>query len=241
MGRIVATGKNDASGNVVLSPIKYTLLASTTTLREHGHGTTANGVTYSDATYRVTTTVVDNGDGTLGVTHKLVDADEAEFENVYTAKPTKLALTAAKVLEGADLKAGQFTFKLSGGGVELTATNEANGQVTFSELSFTQGGTYTFTISEVNDGQRGVTYDETERKVTVTVEDDRLGNLIASVNQEARGLRVPQHVPNPRSPRSPRRPTPPTKFIPRRVTPSSPHPLWLARSSASPYSPLPSL
>lgn len=215
-GHVVATGTNDASGNVALSPIEYTAPGvHNYTIREHGHGTTANGVTYSDATYRVTTTVKDNRDGTLGVTHKLVDADEAEFENVYTAKPTKLALTAAKVLEGADLKAGQFTFKLSGGGVELTATNDANGQVAFSELSFTQAGTYTFTISEVNDGQQGVTYDEAERKVTVTVEDDRLGNLIASVNQEELEACVFRNTyTKPEEPAKPSTPTPPTKFIP---------------------------
>lgn len=215
-GRVVATGTNDASGKVTLSGIEYTSPGiHNYTIREHGHGTTANGVTYSDATYRVTTTVKDNGDGTLDVTHKLVDADEAEFENVYTAKSTKLALTAAKVLEGADLKAGQFTFKLSGGGVELTATNDANGQVTFSELSFTQAGTYTFTISEVNDGQQGVTYDETERKVTVTVEDDRLGNLIASVNQEELEACVFRNTyTKPEEPAKPTTPATLTKFVP---------------------------
>ena len=215
-GRVVATGTNDASGNVALSTIEYTAPGvHNYTIREHGYGTTANGVTYSDATYRVTTTVKDNGDGTLDVTHKLVDADEAEFENVYTAKSTKLALTAAKVLEGADLKAGQFTFKLSGGGVELTATNDANGQVTFSELSFTQAGTYTFTISEVNDGQQGVTYDETERKVTVTVEDDRLGNLIASVNQEELEACVFRNTyTKPEEPAKPTTPATPAKFVP---------------------------
>ncbi|WP_337379738.1 Spy0128 family protein [Parolsenella catena] len=215
-GRVVATGTNDASGKVTLSGIEYTTPGiHNSTIREHGHGTTANGVTYSDATYRVTTTVKDNGDGTLDVTHKLVDADEAEFENVYTAKSTKLALTAAKVLEGADLKAGQFTFKLSGGGVELTATNDANGQVTFSELSFTQAGTYTFTISEVNDGQQGVTYDETERKVTVTVEDDRLGNLIASVNQEELEACVFRNTyTKHEEPAKPTTPATPTKFVP---------------------------
>ena len=215
-GRVVATGTNDASGKVTLSGIEYTSPGiHNYTIREHGHGTTANGVTYSDATYRVTTTVKDNGDGTLDVTHKLVDADEAEFENVYTAKSTELALTAAKVLEGADLKAGQFTFKLSCGGVELTATNDANGQVTFSELSFTQAGTYTFTISEVNDGQQGVTYDETERKVTVTVEDDRLGNLIASVNQEELEACVFRNTyTKPEEPAKPTTPATPTKFVP---------------------------
>ena len=215
-GNVVATGTNDASGNVALSGIKYDRPGvHHYTIREHGHGTVENGVTFSDVSYHVTTTVVDKHDGTLDVTHKLEDAREAEFVNAYEASPTKLALTAAKVLEGADLKAGQFTFKLSGDGVELTATNDANGQVTFSELSFTQAGTYTFTISEVNDGQQGVTYDETERKVTVTVEDDRLGNLIASVNQEELEACVFRNTyTKPEEPAKPTTPATPTKFVP---------------------------
>lgn len=219
-GSAVATGTNDASGNVTFGSIEYARPGvHHYTIRESGHGTAENGVTFSDASYGVTTTVVDNHDGTLCVTHELVDADVAEFENVYTAKPTKLALTVAKVLEGADLKAGQFTFKLSGDGVELTATNDANGQVTFSELSFTQAGTYTFTISEVNDGQQGVTYDEAERKVTVTVEDDRQGNLIASVNQDEVAACVFRNAyTKPEEPAKPAKPAPaapPTKFVPK--------------------------
>lgn len=222
-GSAVATGTNDASGNVTFGSIDYARPGvHHYMIRECGHGTAENGVTFSDASYGVTTTVRDNRDGTLCVTHELVDADVAEFENVYTAKPTKLALTVAKVLEGADLKAGQFTFKLSGDGVELTATNDANGQVTFSELSFTQAGTYTFTISEVNDGQQGVTYDEAERKVTVAVEDDRQGNLIASVNQDEVAACVfrnaytkPEEPAKPAKPAPPTPAAPPTKFVPK--------------------------
>lgn len=219
-GDVIATGTNDASGNVTFGSIEYARPGvHHYMIRERGHGTAENGVTFSDASYGVTTTVVDNHDGTLCVTHELVDADVAEFENVYTAKPTKLALTVAKVLEGADLKAGQFTFKLSGDGVELTATNDANGQVTFSELSFTQAGTYTFTISEVNDGQQHVTYDETARKVTVTVTDDGKGNLIASVNQDEVGACVFRNTytkpEEPAKPTPPTKPTPPKKFVPK--------------------------
>lgn len=219
-GDVIATGTNDASGNVALGGIEYAHPGvHHYTIREHGHGTAENGVTFSDVSYHVTTTVRDNHDGTLCVTHELEDADVAEFENVYTAKPTKLALTVAKVLEGADLKAGQFTFKLSGDGVELTATNDANGQVTFSELSFTQAGTYTFTISEVNDGQQHVTYDETARKVTVTVTDDGKGNLIASVNQDEVGACVFRNTytkpEEPAKPTPPTKPTPPKKFVPK--------------------------
>lgn len=235
-GSVIATGTNDASGNVAFGSIEYKRPGDHHyTIREHGHGTAENGVTFSDASYGVTTTVRDNGDGTLIVKHVLDDAATAEFENVYTAKSTKLALTAAKVLEGADLKAGQFTFKLSGDDVELTATNDANGQVTFSELSFTQAGTYTFTISEVNDGQQGVTYDEAERKVTVTVEDNRQGNLIASVNQDEVAACVfrnaytkpeePAKPTTPSTPTPPTKPTPPKKFVPKTGDPIESAPL----------------
>ena len=232
-GSVIATGTNDASGNVAFGSIEYKRPGDHHyTIREHGHGTAENGVTFSDASYGVTTTVRDNGDGTLIVKHVLDDAATAEFENVYTAKPTKLALTAAKVLEGADLKAGQFTFKLSGDGVELTATNDANGQATFPELSFTQAGAYTFTISEVNDGQQGVTYDEAERKVTVTVEDNRQGNLIASVNQDEVAACVfrnaytkPEEPAKPTTPSTPSIPSTPKKFVPKTGDPVESAPL----------------
>lgn len=219
-GDVIATGTNDASGNVTFGSIEYARPGvHHYMIRERGHGTAENGVTFSDASYGVTTTVVDNHDGTLCVTHELVDADVAEFENVYTAKPTKLALTVAKVLEGADLKAGQFTFKLSGGDIEVTAKNDANGQVRFEELSFSRAGTYTFTITEVNDGQQHVTYDETARKVTVTVTDDGEGNLIASVNQDEVAACVFRNAytkpEEPAKPTSPTKPTPPTKFVPK--------------------------
>ena len=94
--------------------------------------------------------------------------------------------------------------------------------MTFSELSFTQAGTYTFTISEVNDGQQHVTYDETARKVTVTVTDDGKGNLIASVNQDEVGACVfrntytkPEEPAKPTPPTPPTKPTPPKKFVPK--------------------------
>lgn len=223
-GSVIATGTNDASGNVAFGSIEYKRPGDHHyTIRERGHGTAENGVTFSNASYGVTTTVRDNGDGTLIVKHVLDDAATAEFENVYTAKSTKLALTAAKVLEGADLKAGQFTFKLSGDDVELTATNDANGQVTFSELSFTQAGTYTFTISEVNDGQQGVTYDEAERKVTVTVEDNRQGNLIANVNQDEVAACVFRNAYT--KPAKPATPSTPTKFVPKTGDPVESAPL----------------
>lgn len=194
---IAATGKNAADGTVELSPVTY--IAPGT----HGYELrevtgTAGGVTYDKATYRVRTTVADAGNGTLTVKHDLVDAegnptgdDSVTFTNGYEAAPVTLKLGAAKVLKGAELKAGQFSFELKSrdGKVMSTARNAADGSVTFDALTFKQAGTYTFTVSEVDDGQARVTYDKAVHKIVVTVSDKaadgtKTGYLSAKVSYE---------------------------------------------------------
>lgn len=194
---VAATGRNAADGTVALSPVTYTALGTHSyELREVAG--TAGGVTYDRATYRVRTTVVDAGDGTLAVKHELADAegnptgdDSVTFTNGYEAAPVTLKLGAAKVLKGAELKAGQFSFELKSrdGKVMSTAKNAADGSVTFDALTFKQAGTYTFTVSEVDDGQAHVTYDKAVRKIVVTVSDEaadgtKTGYLSAKVSYE---------------------------------------------------------
>lgn len=194
---VAATGKNAADGTVTLGSITYTAPGSHSyELREVAG--TAGGVTYDRATYRVRTTVTDAGDGTLAVKHELVDAegnpagdDSVTFTNGYEAAPVTLKLGAAKVLKGAELKAGQFGFVLKGrdGKVMSTARNAADGSVTFDALTFKQAGTYTFTVSEVDDGQAHVTYDKAVHKIVVTVSDEaadgsKTGYLSAKVSYE---------------------------------------------------------
>lgn len=194
---VAATGRNAADGTVALSPVTYTAPGTHSyELREVAG--TAGGVTYDRATYRVRTTVVDAGDGTLAVKHELADAegnptgdDSVTFTNGYEAAPVTLKLGAAKVLKGAELKAGQFSFELKSrdGKVMSTAKNAADGGVTFDALTFKQAGTYTFTVSEVDDGQAHVTYDKAVRKIVVTVSDEaadgtKTGYLSARVSYE---------------------------------------------------------
>ena len=179
-GKVVVSGTNDAAGSVRLDAITYERPGTHHyEIRERNIGATIDGVTYSSATYHVTTVVEDKGDGTLRVTHTLDESEPAEFVNEYHANPTTLSLTATKVLEGGSLAANQFSFRLEGSGVSLSATNDALGQVTFRELRFTQVGTYTFDLYEVNDAQTGIAYDSAVRKIVVTVEDGGRGNLIA--------------------------------------------------------------
>ena len=194
---VAATGKNAADGTVALSPVTYTAPgAHSYELREVAG--TAGGVTYDRATYRVRTTVTDAGNGTLAVKHELMDAEgnaandtSVTFTNGYQAAPVTLKLGAAKVLKGAELKAGQFGFELKGrdGKVMSTAKNAADGSVAFDALTFKRAGTYTFTVSEVDDGQAHVTYDKSVHKVVVTVSDEaadgtKTGYLSAKVSYE---------------------------------------------------------
>lgn len=194
---VAVTGRNAADGTVALDPVTHTAPGTHSyELREVAG--TAGGVTYDRATYRVRTTVTDAGNGKLTVKHELVDAegnptgdDSVTFTNGYEAAPVTLKLGAAKVLKGAELKAGQFSFELKSraGKVMSTARNAADGSVTFDALTFKQAGTYTFTVSEVDDGQAHVTYDKAVRKIVVTVSDKaadgtKTGYLSAKVSYE---------------------------------------------------------
>ncbi|RGJ07425.1 Spy0128 family protein [Collinsella sp. TM09-10AT] len=220
---VAATGKNAADGTVELSPVTYTAPGTHSyELREVAG--TAGGVTYDRATYRVRTTVTDAKNGTLTVKHELTDAEgnaagdtSVTFTNGYQAAPVTLKLGAAKVLKGADLKAGQFSFELKSrdGKVMSTAKNAADGSVTFDALTFKQAGTYTFTVSEVDDGQAHVTYDKAVHKIVVTVSDEaadgtKTGYLSAKVSYEGDANLPPvftnSYAENPGTPGTPENP-----------------------------------
>ena len=195
-GNVVATGSNDADGKVVFSSITYTQPGSHVyTIREVKGSET--GVTYDDHSYLVYTQIIDNGDGTLGVTHQAVSSEENDelvpaegnvvtFNNIYKAEPASVTIEAVKKLTGKDLKDGEFTFQLKDvdGKVIAEAKNDASGKIKFENLKFENEGTYEYTMSEVNDKQTGITYDEREFKVTVKVSDNGEGTLSAETDSD---------------------------------------------------------
>lgn len=184
-GVTVASGTNDANGNVTLSPIRYEAPGTHTyTLREACPNALGlyKGVTYDGTTYTVVTTVSDNGDGTLAATHKLEGTTEsAGFTNKYHAMPTQVSIGAIKVLEGRELKKDEFSFKLVGEGIESTVTNDADGKISFDKFEYDEPGTHVYTISEVKGDEAGMTYDKSVFTATVNVVDDGEGNLKANV------------------------------------------------------------
>lgn len=185
--KVVATGTNSADGSVALSPITYTKPGTHSyMLREAGGGTHKAGVEYDGSVFAVTTTVTDNGNGTLSVTHKVDnDANAVGFTNSYAPAATSVTLGASKVLNGKSLEDGEFSFALEGeDGTRLTAGNDANGMVVFPAIQYSEAGTYQYTLSEVKGSETGVTYDEAAYAVTVAVEDGGEGSLVATVSYE---------------------------------------------------------
>ena len=184
-GVVVASGTNDANGNVTLSPIRYEAPGTHTyMLREACPNALGlyKGVTYDGTTYTVVTTVSDNGNGTLTATHKLEGTTEsAGFTNKYHAMPTQVSIGAIKVLEGRELKKDEFSFKLVGEDIESTVTNDADGKINFDKFEYNEPGTYVYTISEVKGDEAGMTYDKSVYTATVNVVDGGEGNLKASV------------------------------------------------------------
>lgn len=205
---VVATGANAADGSVTLSAVEYTQPGTHRyTLHEVGGGTVANGVTYDGTTCTVVTTVKDNRDGTLGVTHALEGARDAAFANAYQAMPTTVTIGATKTLVGKNLEDGQFTFVLTtADGTELKAKNAADGKIAFPALTFDKPGTYEFALTELDDAQANVTYDKRAYKVTVTVVDDGLGHLNATVAGDADVLAFTNTYAEPPAPVQPTQP-----------------------------------
>ena len=184
--KVVSEGTNDADGNVTFEPVNYT----SADLGEHAYKVRevagkAGGVTYDKSEYDVKVNVTDNHDGTLSA--KASSDGAIVFKNSYAADPTSVSFSATKVLDGAELKDGQFSFVLKDNeGNELqTAKNAADGTVSFQPVEFAGPGTHDFTISEVNDDQANVTYDDASYQLTVNVADDGEGHLSASVDGQS--------------------------------------------------------
>ena len=175
--KVVATAKNAADGTVTFPVISYDAADNHTYTISEKAGS-EKGVTYDTAKHEVKVAVTDNGQGQLVAT---VTDNNPTFTNTYKAAETKATITAKKVLNGKELEAGKYEFELKEGEeVVDTATNAADGTVTFKEIEFKTAGDYTYTISEKAGSEKGVTYDESTHKVTVKVTDNGAGQLVAT-------------------------------------------------------------
>jgi len=176
--KVVATAKNAADGTVTFPAISYDAAGPHTYTITEKAGSEA-GVTYDTATHEVTVNVTDNGQGQLVAT---ATNNNPTFTNTYKAASTTVNITAKKVLEGKALEAGKYEFELKEGNKVIgTATNAADGTVAFEGIEYKEAGDHTYTISEKAGNEAGVTYDTATHKVTVKVDDNGAGQLVATV------------------------------------------------------------
>lgn len=202
----VVTAKNDASGKVAFPAISFNAPGEYHyRLAEVDGG--LGGVTYDTTVYDVTAKVVDNGDGTLGVTWSVskdgqpLEGKEIVFANSYKAAGTSITFNAAKVLTGRELKKGEFTFELrdANGKVLQTVKNGALTEggyapIDFAPITYDEPGTYDYRIVEVKGDAEGVTYDETVFTYHVVVTDDGNGQLQVEWTVGETGAPVFQNV-----------------------------------------------
>ncbi|ORO51636.1 cell surface protein [Streptococcus oralis subsp. oralis] len=177
--KVIGTAKNAADGTVAFEGIEYKEAGEHTYTISEKAGNEA-GVTYDKSTHNVTVKVTDNGQGQLVAT---VTDNNPTFTNTYVASSTKVTFTAKKVLKGdKELVKGQFKFELKEGDkVVETATNAAEGTVTFTAIEYKEAGEHTYTITEVKGNDENIKYDENSYKVTVTVTDNGTGQLVTTV------------------------------------------------------------
>ena len=176
--KVVATAKNAADGTVTFKEIEYAAAGKHTYTISEKAGS-EGGVTYDTATHEVTVNVTDNGQGQL---EAAVTGNNPTFTNAYKAASTTVNITAKKVLNGKVLEAGKYEFELKEGDkVVDTATNAADGTVTFKEIEYAAVENHTYTISEKAGSEGGVTYDTAKHEVKVAVTDNGQGQLVAAV------------------------------------------------------------
>ena len=146
-------------------------------------------VKYDDTEYEITVTLNDNGEGTITATADPA-ADTYDFTNTYTTKG-EIIFSGTKTLKNRTLKEGEFSFELydADGTLLETVSNVADGSYSFKKLDYTgtdldkdADGNYVKTtknyrVVETAGKDASVTYDDTEYKITVTLEDDGNGTI----------------------------------------------------------------
>ena len=183
-GKVVETVKNAKDGKISFKELTFKTAGTYTyTIKEQAGA--LGGVKYDTKVIKATVTVTDDGKGQLHAT-VAYENNQNTFTNTYSADKATATLSAKKLLEGRNLKEGEFEFELTGTDdqVHQTKTNAQDGSVTFDTIEYTKVGTYHYTITEKDTKLGGVKYDTKVIKATVTVTDDGQGHLVTKVAYE---------------------------------------------------------
>ena len=180
-GNVVETVERENGGAVAFSELTFSKVGTYTYVIREVAGSTP-GYKYDTTAHTVTITVTDPDED--GILKAAVEGNNPEIENPYKVDPGESSVTddisVTKKLVGRDLEADEFLFLLvdTDGNVVGTATNDADGSVTFPAITFPTVGTYTYTVYEVEGELEDVTYDSSLYVVTATVTDPHNGDAL---------------------------------------------------------------
>ena len=196
--KVIQTAKNDEAADgqqarFSFQPITYTKVGTyryRVALTQRGNR--LSGVTYDYKVYTVEVQVTagsTNDPHVLTATPRVVGGgtgSDLTFENTYEATvPAQVQFEGTVKLKGKALKSRQFRFRMTDGKSinTVNAVNDAQGKILFPKVDLKSAGEITFTLSQVNDKQAGITYSEKTFKVRVKVVDDGKGGFaIQSIN-----------------------------------------------------------
>ena len=213
--KVVATAKNQKNGSITFDNItvdkagtfKYTITETKGTDKT---------ITYSDKTITATVVVVEK-DKAL-VVEQISYSDGQTETNTFTNKkeaPKTESVTASlqvkKLLKEGEtnlpLTDDQFDFVLKEGDNTLeTAKNKADGTVTFKELSYSEEGAHTYTITENKGTDASINY--STQTITATVEVKKANDkLVATVTYSGGDTEQGDTFTNTKTPPTPVPPT----------------------------------
>ena len=213
--QVVGTAKNKKDGSITFDNItvdkagtfKYTITETKGTDKT---------ITYSDKTITATVVVVEKDNALVVEQTSYSDGqtDTDTFTNkkeVPKTESTKATLQVKKLLKEGEttlpLTDDQFEFVLKEGNNTLeTAKNKANGTVTFKELTYTEEGTHTYTITENQGTDTSINY--SKQMITATVEVKKVNDkLVATVTYSGGDAEKGDTFTNTKTPPTPVPPT----------------------------------
>lgn len=210
-GAALQTVKNDGSGQFRFGELSYTETGTWYYVVKEQAANPIPGVVYDTTEYQLTVRVKDNGEGALIPTverqairaGEQTPAESIRFENRYSANYATVSLGGEKILNGAPLAEGMFTFLLYPADAGYTAqpqairraVNRADGRFVFDPLTFETAGTYYYVIVEDSAQQlQQITYDDAVYGVRIQVWDDGSGQLTAETTIQLDGKQADKAV-----------------------------------------------
>ncbi|MEB3519092.1 FctA domain-containing protein [Streptococcus sp. S2(2023)] len=213
--KVVATAKNKEDGSITFDNITVDHAGTFNYKITETKGSDKT-ITYSDKTITATVVVVEK-DNALAV-EQINYSDGQTATDTFTNKKeapktesTKATLQVKKLFKEGEtnlpLTDNQFEFVLKEGNNTLeTAKNKANGTVTFKDLSYSEEGTHTYTITENKGTDASINY--STQSITATVDVKKANDkLVATVTYSGGDAEKGDTFTNTKTPPTPVPPT----------------------------------